>query len=96
MVVKFLVEVIADIDVYPEDMHNADTIGDYKAELDCNVENAALDYCIDNLNYQADINLLYAEPYDTGIEDYGNLLNNWLKHHESTSIKKNLGTSMGL
>lgn len=33
MLVKILAEIITEVSVVPEDILNADTIGDYKAEL---------------------------------------------------------------
>jgi hypothetical protein len=89
MEVKAIVEIIAEIDVYPDDVVNSDTIGDYKAELDCAVGNGMLDHLSHKLN--ANIKIESAEPYDTGVEVYGNLLNKWspeykkrMKKYEST------------
>lgn len=78
MKVKFIATIIADIDVYPDDVCNSDTIGDYKAELDCNIGNAACDYLSRNLPNTEDIIINMAEPeYHEGIEQYSQLLNNW-------------------
>ena len=89
MEVKAIVEIIAEIDVYPDDVVNSDTIGDYKAELDCAVGNSMLDHLAHKLD--ANIKIESAEPYDTGVEVYGNLLNKWspeykkrMKKYEST------------
>lgn len=77
MKVKFIATIIADIDVYPDDVCNSDTIGDYKAELDCDIDNAALYYLSNNLD-ASDITINMAEPeYYEGIEQYSQLLNNW-------------------
>lgn len=77
MKVKFIATIIADIDVYPDDVINSDTIGDYKAELDCDIDNAALFYLSNKLS-NADIEINMAEPeYHDGIEEYSKLLNNW-------------------
>ena len=76
MVVKTIVEVIAEIDVYPDDVVNSDTVGDYKSELDCNVGNGMLDYLAHRLK-DANIEIIATEPYDTGVEVYNNILNNW-------------------
>ena len=43
MKVKIIAEIEADIQWTPDNVINNDTIGDYKAELDCNIENAACD-----------------------------------------------------
>ena len=90
MVVRAIVEIITEIDVHPDDVVNSDTIEDYKAELDCNIGNGMLDYLSHNLK-NSDIKIESTEPYDTGVEIYGNLLNKWgpeykrrMKKYEST------------
>lgn len=75
MKVKFTTTIYANIKVYPDDFINSDTIGDYKAELDCNLINAALEH-IGNIEAE-DIIIDYAEPYEEGIDEYGKLLNDW-------------------
>ena len=108
MVVKCLVEIILPVDVFPDDPINSDTIGDYKAELDCCVGNAVLHLLSEKLKHtQADIKIEACEPYDTGIEDYSNILNNWQRQYnesverflkkldnrdERKRIQKDLGT----
>ena len=78
MKVKFIATIVADIDVFPDDGVNSDTIGDYKAELDCNISNAACTYLAHNLPNAEDIIINMAEPeYHEGIEEYSQLLNNW-------------------
>ena len=78
MKVKFIATIIADIDVFPDEVINSDTIGDYKAELDCDIGNAACDYLSRNLPHAEDIVINMAEPeYHEGIEEYSKLLNNW-------------------
>lgn len=108
MVVRCLVELILPVDVFPDDPINSDTIGDYKAELDCCVGNAVLHLLSEKLKHtQADIKIEACEPYDTGVEDYSKLLNNWQpqykesmerflkkldKWDERKRIQKDLGT----
>lgn len=78
MKVKFIATIIADIDIYPDEVINSDTIGDYKAELDCDMGNAACDYLARNLPNAMDIVINMAEPeYHEGIDEYSKLLNNW-------------------
>lgn len=76
MKVKFIATIYADINVYPDDFNNYDTIGDYKAQLDCDLGNAALDH-ITNIKKAEDIIINSAEPYDEGIDEYGKLLEDW-------------------
>lgn len=78
MKIKFIATIIADIPVYPDDVCNSDTIGDYKAELDCSIGNAACDYLSKHLSKYEYIEVNMAEPeYHDGIEEYSKLLNNW-------------------
>lgn len=78
MKVKFIATIIADINIYPDEVINSDTIGDYKAELDCDMGNAACDYLAHNLPNAEDIIINMAEPeYHEGIETYSKLLNSW-------------------
>ena len=108
MVVRAIVEIITEIDIHPDDPINSDTIGDYKAELDCCVGNTVLQLLSEKLKHtQADIKIEACEPYDTGIEDYGKILNNWQRQYnesmerflkkldnwdERKRIQKDLGT----
>lgn len=94
MKVKFIATIVADINIFPDDVVNSDTIGDYKAELDCNICNAACAYLSQNLSNAEDIIINMAEPeYYEGIEAYSKLLNNWkleyeriMKKYETKSI----------
>lgn len=101
MKLTILTEISIDIPIFPDDVLNSDTIGDYVTELNCCLGNDALMYLSDKLPKAEDIKILSTQPYDEGIEEYENLVNNWefeytRRNHESTHIKKNLGTSMGL
>lgn len=87
MLVKIIAEIITEVSVFPEDVVNADTVGDYKAELDCNVDNAALDYLTQHLSGSDDIRIVSAEPFDTGVEEYGNILNAWQKEYNKRMEK---------
>ena len=83
MKVKIIATIIADIDVFPDEVVNSDTIGDYKADLDCDIGNAACDYLSRNLPHAKDIVINMAEPeYHEGIEEYSQLLNNWQPEYE--------------
>ena len=81
MLVRFIAEITADIHIHPDDAINSDTIGDYKAELDCEVGNAALYYLTNYLKGDSEIKILGAEPVDEGVEEYGNILNGWQEEY---------------
>lgn len=87
MLVKMLVEIVADIDVFPDDVLNSDTIGEYKAELDDSVGNDSLHYLMDKLPKDADIVIHSAEPWGDGIDDYSKLLDNWRPEYERKMSK---------
>lgn len=77
MRVKIIAEIYTNVDVFPDDVCNSDSIGDYKAQLDCDVGNAALHLLVDKLPYDSDIKIIATEPSEDGIDEYGALLNNW-------------------
>ena len=77
MLVKIIAEIVEDIHVYPDDVLNSDTVGDYKNELDCSVINGALSHLMSHIVGSPDITILAAEPTDEGIDEYNKLLNNW-------------------
>ena len=77
MKVRIITEIIADVDVSFDDVVNSDTIADYKAELDCDLGNAALHYLSDRLKRCDEVEIISTEPYDEGVDQYGDLLNNW-------------------
>lgn len=86
MLVKIVAEMITEVSVFPEDILNADTIGDYKAELDCNVGNDALSHLAKHLP-EADITILSAEPVEEGIEEYGMYLSKWVREYPKRIAK---------
>lgn len=108
MVVRAIVEIITEIEVHPDDPINSDTIGDCKSELDCCIGNTVLHLLSEKLKHTpADIKIEACEPYDTGVEDYGKILNNWQSQYnesmerflkkldnwdERKRIQKDLGT----
>lgn len=87
MLVKMLVEIVADIDVFPDDVLNSDTIGEYKAELDCSVGNDSLYYLMHKLPNDADIVIHSAEPWGDGVDEYGKILDNWRPEYERKMSK---------
>lgn len=97
MKVKIIAEIITDVWVYPDDVLNSDTVGDYKAELDCDVVNSSLQHLLDK-KVEGDITILSAEPIEEGIAQYSQMLNNWypeyqqrMQEYESKRIQPNLG-----
>ena len=82
MKVKFIATIVADIDVFPDDVINSDTIADYVTQLNCDIDNGALWYLSNRLKRSDDIVIMSSEPYDEGIEEYGKLLNNWQSEYE--------------
>jgi hypothetical protein len=102
MLVKLIAEIITEVSVVPEDILNADTIGDYKAELDCNVGNDALDYLAQRLP-GAGITIFSAEPVCEGIDEYGAYLGEWVRKYPKQIAKyederstQDLGETLGL
>ena len=87
MKVKIIAEIIADVHVFPDDVLNSDTVGDYKSELDCNVGNDSLSYLMGYLPQNTDITILSAQPDDEGVEEYNKILNNWQQEYNER-IKK--------
>ena len=81
MKVKVITTILMDIPVYPPTIIDSDTVGDYKAELDYVLHNEALEHITTNVPYE-EIEINSVEPYDEGVEDYGEILNNW-KHEKS-------------
>lgn len=97
MKVKIIAEIVTDVWVYPSDVLNSDTVGDYKAELDCDITNSSLQYLIDK-GIKGDITILSAEPCDDGVDQYKEILNNWhpeyhqrIQKYEGERVQQNLG-----
>ena len=89
MKVKFTTTIVADVDVFPDDVLNSDTIADYTMQLNCDIGNAVLFYLIEHLKRTDNIEIISAEPYDD--EEYSKLLNNWQPEYERRihKIKEN-------
>lgn len=96
MKLTILAEISVDIPIFPDDVINSDTIGDYVTELNCGLGNDALMYLGNKLSEADEIKILSTHPYDEGIEEYEHLVNNWeseytRKNHENTSINTPMG-----
>lgn len=77
MKVKIIATIWADVDNIPiPEVINSDTIGDYKAELDASLHNKASDYIKFDGHWE-EIEINSVEPYEDGVDDYGNILNSW-------------------
>lgn len=84
MEVKIIAEIIVDLDIIPEDAINCDTVGFYKESLDCELGNTALEFISRPLQgKQADIKILACEPFDTGLDEYRELLNKYQQLYNS-------------
>ena len=81
MKIKAIVEISVDTEFFTDDVLNSDTIGDYKAQLDCDVANGILYHFMNNIPNVEEIKILSTEPYDEGIEEYGNYLNKWQEEY---------------
>lgn len=88
MRVKIIAEIYTSVDVFPDDVCNSDSIGEYKAQLDCDVGNAALHMLAHHLPYDSDIEIISAEPSEDGIDEYGALLNNWPEEYNRRMCKR--------
>lgn len=77
MLVKIIAEIIAEVDVFPGDVCNSDTVGDYNSELSCEVENASLHYLSDKLKDDSDIEIHSAIPWGEGMTEYSKIIDNW-------------------
>lgn len=98
MKVKILAEIYTNVDVFPDDVCNSDSIGDYKAQLDCDVGNAALHLLAYRLPPDSDIEIIATEPAEEGVDEYGDLLNRWqseynkkMNNYEGKRVCKSLG-----
>ena len=87
MKVKIIAEIYTNVDVFPDDVCNSDSIGDYKAQLDCDVGNAALHLLTDKLPHDSDIEIITTEPAEEGIDEYGDLLNRWQSEYNNKMSK---------
>lgn len=89
MKVKIIATIWADINVYPPEVINSDTVGDYKSELDANIHNQAGD-CINFNGKWEEIEVNSVEPYEDGVDEYGDILNKWQskynEYYETKSI----------
>lgn len=86
MKVKIIATIWAEINVTPPEILNSDTVGDYKAELDANMHNEAGE-CIDFDGQWEEMEINSVEPYEDGVDDYGDILNEWVKEYPKQIAK---------
>ena len=88
MLVKINATIYAKVEVFPPDVLNSDTIGDYKAELDCALQRDALEHLWNMDKPLQEVVINSVEPYDSeGVEEYGNLLNNWESEYKKKKLR---------
>ena len=82
MKLKVILETYIDCNVYPDKYVNSDTREDYIEQLQCDMENDALESIWDNrmCDISEDCKIISVEPYEEGIDEYNELVNCW--HNE--------------
>lgn len=83
MEIIFNVTFCTDVPINPPDIINSDTLGDYKAELDCAIADAAMNFLLEK-HYKGDIILNFVEPANDSQEaigEYGEYLENWIEEY---------------
>ena len=98
MRVKVIAEIDFNISVFPDDVINYDTIGEYKEALDCEVGNSALHQLDHLMPHGTDIEIISAEPIEEGNDEYSEFLNRWqseynkkMGNYEEKRVCKSLG-----
>lgn len=77
----------AEIEIYKPPVIDSDTIGDYKAELDSALYNAALDHITSEYDGYQEIVIDSVQPEYDGIEEYSKILNEWADEYEKETKK---------
>lgn len=83
--VKIQATIYAHVKFFKPPVIDADTIGDYKAELDSALQNASLDHLITEFKNFQEIVIDSVQPEYDGVEEYGNILNNWQEEYNERS-----------
>ena len=78
MKVRIELEIYADIYVPTVDVNNSDCVTEYMQDLDCEIDNAALEHC--NCIPFEEIIIKRTTPYEYGIDEYRDLISNYVKH----------------
>lgn len=86
MLVKINATIYANVEVFPPDVLNSNTIKDYKAELDQALRRDALKHIWNMDKPLQEVAVDSVEPYGSkGVEAYRNLLNNWEPEYKRRS-----------
>lgn len=78
MKVRIELEIYADIYLPKVDVNNSDCVTEYMQDLDAEIENNALHHC--QCVPHEEIIIKCARPYDEGIDEYRDLISNYVKH----------------
>lgn len=85
MKVEVTCKAYLDIPIYKLDFYNSDTPEDYKEELIAEIGNTALDKIwngpLDKICEELEI--VSVTPYDEGIDEVNNIINDWKKHYDN-------------
>jgi hypothetical protein len=84
--VKIQATIYAHVEFFKPPVINSDTIGDYKAELDSALHNAALNHILTEFDKFQEISIDSVQPEYDGVEEYGNILNSWQKEYNEKII----------
>ena len=78
MKVKIIATIWANVNISPPEVINSDTVA--------NMHNEAGD-CVKFDGHWEEIEINSVEPYDDGVEEYGNILNKWQPEYNKLNLK---------
>lgn len=89
MKLKVTLETYIDCNIYPDDYINSDTCDEYKEQLQCDMENNALESIWKNRmsEISEECKIISVEPYEEGVDEYNELINGW--HNEYVNYRFN-------
>ena len=79
MKLKVTLETYIDCNINQDDYVNSDTREEYKEQLQCDIENSALNVIWEKpmREISEDCKIISVEPYEEGIDEYNKLLTGW-------------------
>ena len=83
--VKIQATIYAHVEFHKPPVIDSDTIGDYKAELDSVLHNAALNHILTEFDNFQEIVIDSVQPNYDGVEEYGDILNSWQEEYNERS-----------